>query len=430
MKKIRNIVLGSIFVLPVLQYYKAPFLVDNLAFFIEIILVLLMITVFLSERFTLGKSSVSFYFLIAAIWSVGITMVSWLRTYSSDMRNMNILISFCMFAIMTFCMLHFEDLEAIKIIRFYGLLSKMFCTIAIVQYILYYTTGYVWVCKIPLFVLEDIYNPEVFGTITYTWTKISHLSGVFAEPAHLSLFVLPYLVFILFVLDISRRRRWAEAIFITVSIFLSTSGTGILAGAIIWLFFFLQKNYGKRNANQEWGMKILLVCMMALVAHVVLLQTSVNYAHLVRTLFVWQPGKQSKSGYRIYRGIDIYLQLSFFEKIFGIGYKNYNSFSDLYQIISVYDVEGVNKEYFSAIFQILIYFGMAGFAFWGKFFEKLLKRSGYEARVLIVVFFLLCIASSILMEITWQMFICSVCLINTYKKEGGMFIKNARNEDG
>ena len=82
---------------------------------------------------------------------------------------------------------------------------------------------------------EDMYN--------YADVVMSHNSGrcmsFFAEPSHFAVYVLPFLVFKLFLNNIVTRKDMVQAIFVSISLIMCASSTGILSASIVWGLFIV-----------------------------------------------------------------------------------------------------------------------------------------------------------------------------------------------
>ena len=79
-------------------------------------------------------------------------------------------------------------------------------------------------------------------SVTGSWMALYRPSAFFLEPSHLAIYTLPVLIFEL----LGKRNRYTSLI-LTVSIFLSTSGIGIVGSVVLWIIYVLFC-----SGNESW----------------------------------------------------------------------------------------------------------------------------------------------------------------------------------
>lgn len=237
------------------------------------------------------------------------------------------------------------------------------------------------------------YLAEFGGRYSFVW-----YSSIFAEPSHLALFCIPVLCIKLF--DEETKNIFI-AIIITVMIFLSASGNGIVITSVIWLFYFYSRT--KKISVRRVGNLIVGIALLYNV-HLIL-NNFTFYSSVVGRLFTSNTSV-AKADYRIYRGFDYWWQLPIMRKIFGIGYRNLLGFAKYYNLSSQFDSRSaLNFEYMNAIAQILIYFGFVGFIPFVIFIRKLFKNNSLMVKSLVIAFGLMCVSSSVLFDTFWLLYL-------------------------
>ena len=183
-------------------------------------------------------------------------------------------------------------------------------------------------------------------------------TSLFSERAHFSQYLVPYIAICLYSDQLIKKWRYHKALGVSAVVVSTISGNGIISVIIIWLMFVLL--FGKIKSRNRIIVFIITVC--AIIGFYYILSDIPAFNNMFSHLFSSEDTNYAKADYRIYRGLDMFLRLPFFGKIFGVGYKHMHMYSRVYNIVSVFDKHEMVYEYFSSVSQILIYSGIVGAA--------------------------------------------------------------------
>lgn len=108
----------------------------------------------------------------------------------------------------------------------------------IIQTVVFYSAG-----RLLPSVFFNLIQSEIYRDIDYVSAaaRFYRPTSFFLEPAHFSQYVLLYLTYCLFGDHQENRTNLRMAIFITIGLFLSTSGQGILLSMLIWVLWWFSK---------------------------------------------------------------------------------------------------------------------------------------------------------------------------------------------
>ena len=153
------------------------------------------------------------------------------------------------------------------IVNIYNKLCLMSALLMVIQTIALKTLG---ICIPGVLTFLPLTDTNMYD---YASAVIYHNSGrcmsFFAEPSHFAIFVLPFLVINL-MSDRVDRKRIIQAIFVSISLIMCASFTGVLSAIIIWGLFILI-NVIKRNISFKF---ILLMVFACIIFITILLNTS------------------------------------------------------------------------------------------------------------------------------------------------------------
>lgn len=223
-------------------------------------------------------------------------------------------------------------------------------------------------------------------------------TSIFSEPAHLSEFLMPFLCYSLFGTNNKSKRGMQMAIITTIAIVLTMSGTGIVLLGIIWLLFFTIFSE-KKGSNK---IIIGVIGVIVLVGLFIFLQALEDYNAMLGKLFFSSNGSMegNKASFRVYRGWDYVFKMPFEYLLTGVGFVHMEKFASLHGLWSIFDNEFKMFEWFSAITEVLLYFGLIGFIPFVLHIHKLYKRQSDLTKSLVILFWALLFTSQILFQET------------------------------
>lgn len=235
-------------------------------------------------------------------------------------------------------------------------------------------------------------------------------TSLFSEPAHLAEFLLPYLCYVLLG-QYKKKNKTILSLIVSFAIVISFSGTGIVLLGLVWILYltlFSEKSGSKKLAIGFLGI-VLLVTIFIVV------QTLEEYGTMFQSLFFSSDGslEQNKSSFRIYRGWDYVFKMPFKYLLTGVGYVHMEVFSSKMGIWSIFDDNYKMFEWFSAITEIILYFGIIGLAPFILHLKKLYKGQSNLTKSLIIVFICLLFTSQILFQET-QFFYLALIVSSIY----------------
>jgi len=415
LKIIRIVESIIIFLLPILMYYEINTIGITTILAIILFVLILFDRIFVDRKNNLFKNNKK-YILIYMIYFIMLSFINkFIDSYSVNLGNIFMI---AIIISLIFIFQNFENSNDIFIKTY-----KVFCTIILIylciQMIFYYGFNVILSGKIPFLELGEGYNlnNHTFGVSVSTY--YTSFSSFFSERSHLVLYCAPFLCIILF--D-HKKGYLIKSIFISLLLCFTFSGNGIMIVMIIWLLFFISIKSIKNKSK----FILLLFGLIIMVAFYMFLKNNKSFSSVLNNLFVSESGNNdSKADYRIYRGFNIFLSMPADKMIFGIGYKNLISFSDWYGLTSKYET---NKEYLNSIAQILIYTGIIGFIPFLIFFVKEFMNKCLKKRVLLIVFLLFSLSSSIFLEGTWLIYMILITGIKNVQKRVMINQKRVENQ--
>lgn len=159
-------------------------------------------------------------------------------------------------------------------------------------------------------------------------------SGLFFEPEQFALYVVPTILFVLFFSsrEYTPKLKPLSISLMCIAVVLSGSGTGLGLLAYIIVMYILKsvKTYGRKTAFQKIMPAVVIIgCVVGAVLFSSYLLDSLD--RLTNT------DEMSSFAVRVLRGITAYKQYPFINKLFGVGYGNYDIFNAANGISTVYD---------------------------------------------------------------------------------------------
>ena len=258
--------------------------------------------------------------------------------------------------IILYCGVYLMDFS--YFMKIYGRIVKLAVLYIILQTICFY-------------LLHTVLPPFIAGLIREDYAYVLDYSyhinlglfrpmSFFYEPAHFSEYCTPYLTYLLFSKKTLCKTSFAQAVFVSLGIVLSTSGIGCVFMGCMWLVVLLH-SLKTKYAHIAFLLLLLFLCCLPIAFSVPLFQKAIE------RLFVGGAIKiRMLSGYSVFADLNIVSQL------FGIGYGNY---PPSYAISMSYS---------------LISMGIAGTILFICFIGKLIfENRGFSKALACVLFFML-----------------------------------------
>lgn len=159
-------------------------------------------------------------------------------------------------------------------------------------------------------------------------------SGLFFEPEQFALYVVPTILFVMFFSsrEYTPKLKSLSISLMCVAVVLSGSGTGLGLLAYIIVMYILKsvKTYGRKTAFQKIMPAVVIIgCVAGAIMFSGYLLDSLD--RLTNT------DEMSSFAVRVLRGISAYKQYPAINKIFGVGYGNYDIFNSANGISTIYD---------------------------------------------------------------------------------------------
>lgn len=202
-------------------------------------------------------------------------------------------------------------------------------------------------------------------------------SGLFFEPAHFAHYVVPALLIILFYEDQGVKKnsvnRVIYSLIFTSALLISGSGTAVIMTGIVWGIWVIKKI--KITLKSFISITIIFL-MLVYIIQIPLVQNSINR--------ITADNELSSRNVRITRGFAVYEQLSLPNKIFGVGYGNYATYVNAYNIKTDFDLG--DSSYVNTMAYMLVGTGFIGFFLYLLIYSDLFKRTKgfYRYRTLIL----------------------------------------------
>lgn len=390
---LRCIALGIMITSPLLTYYDFPGTTVSVSTTINIFAMIFSFFCFANGRTNAQKTYIN-KMLAFFVWFVFITIFSCVIWNYSKIN-----IAFFNGLSVCFAIIYISvDDYNWGLLKYYSLISKLLVILLYFQKTMKIISGSYFDLHFHLLSLR----PE------YLTTFKEYGMPFFTEPSHFCEFILPFIAIMLFG-SIKEKNNRLWAILATVACIFTLSGNGIIACAVVWIYFFWVKMKENRRSFVNYTILAIVLSIMLYT----ILRRIPSFMEVINKLFINRSGGTfTKANYRIYRGFDHYFKLPFFYKITGIGYKSLTAFTEHTRITSIFDVSTLAFEYINAISQILIYFGLVGGLLFANGIREKYRHLDYAGKVIILLYIAFAISSSILFDATMlQYFILSNCLI-------------------
>ena len=349
--------------IPILQYYKSPFSIFNMATFLSFVFVFIFL--FDSRGLLKFDRRVIPVFIYITFISLNIIVSSYLVKYSiseSIMEYFRMLM--LLISVLFLGFNYFELSYALKILEKILFVSALFM---IIQLIMIYVFNHPITGNIPVLVTNEGYK-----------IARNRPSGFYMEPAAYAQSSLLYLCFILFNRNLNIKKRLPYLCVIVLGIFMSGSGQGY---ALLSLLFFvwILYNFFFVNMSKKMIVRGIVIILLVSIAVVIVLKTSYGQYALSRIIndegssLIDHLGGSALSG-RTYTN-SLFYTLPNIQKIFGVGFGRSDTIAGNY--------------YLNSLFYYLIECGYLSFLLWIYLLFLIFIRGNTSIRIFVIIFALL-----------------------------------------
>lgn len=289
------------------------------------------------------------------------------------------------------------------VLKAYSIVVYTACLLFVVQEIMFYTTGVRLSGMLP-------WLPLVYEDISDAYKQYlliaNRSSSFFLEPAYFVEFLFPFIAIKLFS---NNKRARLEAIFVSLVVLFSRTGTGVLLLIIIWGVWFFMGSLQKRT---KISVAIIFVIAAAIVItydrSILSLYSRVNELDLERGI----AGESSSGFIRFYRGYLVYAELPFVNKLFGAPLDMINSLIRS----NYYFSDNKNLTFLNGAQSLLVYYGFFSFIFYMRHLFLYCYKVRMEVFVLAVCCIYLMFSESFFL--TSRLFLCTIviCLISRLRR--------------
>lgn len=329
----------SIIFLPFLYQYRG---LGKIISFGEMLLALSVALIFFKDRFILKRYDRT----LLAFYSVSLlsTFLNIGSSHFDIMAASTVIARMILYGVVIlFARKHFHIQYVQKI---YILFVSILSLYLILQYFYFYATQN----YLPIhFGYSLLFPPEARAENLAEYYKDAFRpSSFFLEASYFALYVLPAVCMLVFKNEKDKKEKYA-LVLICVALVLSTASSGIVGlGLILTVYFFKQIN--SKNLLKKKLFATILVGI-GIVSFLVLAE---NSEFILNRL-----AAGGSINYRITRGIIIYADLPEYNKVFGLGLNNIESYMLKHSFVTPYD-EGESLNYCSSIMQTLNFSGIVG----------------------------------------------------------------------
>lgn len=214
-------------------------------------------------------------------------------------------------------------------------------------------------------------------------------SSMFLEPSHFTIFILPALAFILFFNEKVSNKYKIFAVIITIALIASTSISGLIGAAIIWLMYIMKHIITIKQKVLYISKNGVLTLLFISALLFILLNSSLANVGMDRL------SEGGSFDQRITRGIIIFDKLDTHHKIFGIGVNNITEYMNHYKLSTPYDETIL--EMMSSLVSTFVTSGLIGGIFLIVFLLHLFKTQKlFYGKVLVLILSFMVVYESIL----------------------------------
>lgn len=371
----------SIIIGPILQPYN--FLGKSMALVVMLANVVLfsLYTMFLNKRRILKPDS-SYFLLLLYFLTVPILFGSLMYKvdYGASLRGLLV------FSASLLLYASYADLSYLKnIYKFFVILAV---GVFVAQELCFVFLGYRFAALIPFFELN--YEMGMDNYVEYLLDR-DRSSSFFLEPAHLSVFVLPYFIIKMVDNKLKGRLVSADVVLLTVFFIYLRSGLGFVCLLIIWLVFFFKSQISQQKRVSFIIGASFLFMVLLMVSD---LGSYLYESFFIRTGEVFGKASNESGLIRITRGFLVYQDFPFICKVFGA---SNGAIDDVIRHSSVHKM--FNEEsYLNNLQKLLIGYGFIGVSLLCYYIHRISNKRNPYSSLILIVFIVICFMENMLFD--------------------------------
>lgn len=299
--------------------------------------------------------------------------------------------------------------------RIYRILIAVTVVAFFVQYLAFLISGRNLYFIIPNLTLN--YNEGV-NSSEFVRTTISDISAgyfyrpssFFLEPAHFSLFVVPWLALELF--D-EESPKYLGVILVSASVLLSTSSLGFVGVLIVWSIYAFHYAKQMKKDYRKWIALPFFIVFLYFVINYIANDSGFITSVNIKLKSITKLSAGSSLTVRLFRGALYYNEIGFLQKVFGVGYGNLSAYYDAVHMFIIYDANVTEKAYMSGLFTILNSFGIIGLLMYIRWMVSVWKSRDICTRVLLVLLVAFLLTSSCFEAASYWIMIFFLLILKT-----------------
>lgn len=355
----------------------------------ELVIGFIVIILFIRNRgIKIGSTETLYLFFFC--YALLITLLNWFIHPNYSLRDIVVRLVIFLFYTMILIVPNNSDFIATHFYKVYISLAIVASVFALVQVIAFSVFHIIILGIIPGIPLNYPLNSYALLLDNYAslYSYFFRPTSLFLEPAHLAQFLGIALILTLYA---NRKTNYYFAILITLASLLSTSTSAIIYTAIIWIIYFAFISIKTNNIKSFTNTLLVFVLFISVLFLVNKISPTFNYG-FSRIQNLLSNDVLLGSGYeRVFKGFDVWRQLSWSEKLFGIGFGTYDSYYSL-GLVQVYNGQ---VEYMSSISYIFVSAGVVGFSLFSLVIVKIIQSKDIMKISLAAFLVILFVSSSI-----------------------------------
>ncbi len=235
-------------------------------------------------------------------------------------------------------------------------------------------------------------------------------ASFFLEPSYFAQFIAPSLLLILFTEH--TKSTYPKAIFITVSMLLSTSANAFAFAGVIWILYL--EIYARHNNGISKMIKIFSVSVLLFVIIYYVFTKIPALLSVIERFNLIGNGSSGSANVRTMKGLMFFNEINIFEKIFGVGFGTYYSYIQNNPV----NIPDVQDEYMSSLGYLLTSTGLFGFSLFLISLKDMVKSYSKSAKALVLLLFVYSLSSSVFSS---PVYVLIITFVLKLKKENDKF---------
>lgn len=317
------------------------------------LLLMFIMPILIINKHSLNINKIGFLYLLYLLYCIFITFfnaicfdsLASLKPIIRLLRN-----GFYVFLVFYLGRNYFKCIYGIKMFR---CLSIILSTMILLQFISFnlfgiYFSGLIKGLPISGLSATDI---ESGALIWISYTDYFRPNGFFSEPAHASYVLALALLLDLLPFDFDKDNKSIFRIGVyTISLLLTMSANAFfLLITVVVMYFLFSKKIGALK---------FFVILMAFISIILIVYNIIPYMNTLISRFInIGDFSETSSGLRVFRGPFFYYNLPLLSKVFGIGFGNFISARDYFNVWTIFEIE---EEYMSSNWDYFVSVGLIG----------------------------------------------------------------------